>query len=854
MLLLVMALERQQSGSAHPPVSHHNKGTQLRFNLDVRTHPTNLAAQYTNPSPIVIQKISTPHNKSADNLAAEDFLQNSCSSASFSIVSEERLNLAVQLAKRDVRRKHLGEKAESKTQAQPTYRISTAGTSNNADKVRRKPPSREQTANSPRKHEVTRSGARVYVYTPDRSRIDMGVSDSPPTRDPGPGEGPKKGVDPSEHEVRRLQKELHTYMQKIEELAKKDHHGDPLDPSEEVRGRIRQQERAARSARMLYVLQQQVKEIQEDLEKLSPQKIKHTKKSRTMSRLATVHRGAIRALQVFITQLSERGEQQIPSLYKELGHLIRQLSLCTAKLGTGSDPAASNLIIAILQQVEDLDVLLEAKMAADAGGPLPDAAPSRAPPAVKISRNKASPFRDIHYPRPVHKEVARKESRIRVNRRLVVDDPPESMSIAVQTELEQQPPSPERRSALRSGLEALIEAGHLKGLHRRGVAQNKSKGVLIPQRPKGFRQQRKTDLSQRSRFQEKTVSFRLKENRPVVKEKKTPWVPPNPTSPSASPKRVSWNTETKSFNASPNKKMDQIDSVKKRGVDKEDKENEDSRLAWLDSETARRLQQLDSLYREEIAHISNLREEASAARRLPYEPYPSNTVARQQLTEDILSEKEKDKSLKELINRKEYLHSYQQPDDELEAMIQKMEEMEKYQEGVRQRFTQIVYSDPEFWAQEEKERSHAVIYERPQSPHPIRITKPVGLREPVVDILLEDPFEGDSLQIHKEELARRSPYHIAQPPLERTKGLLRLSVPSQMLQSIHNYTENFDRHLRLASHEEVGGFNPWRITESLAEELINDALGEVAAELQDLCEGYAEAVFTSEFMEPTESN
>lgn len=71
-----------------------------------------------------------------------------------------------------------------------------------------------------------------------------------------------------------------------------------------------------------------------------------------MSRLATVHRGAIRALQVFISQLSERGEQQIPSLYKELGHLIRQLSLCTAKLETGSDPAASNLIIAILQQVE----------------------------------------------------------------------------------------------------------------------------------------------------------------------------------------------------------------------------------------------------------------------------------------------------------------------------------------------------------------------------------------------------------------------------------------------------------------------------------------------------------------------
>lgn len=41
---------------------------------------------------------------------------------------------------------------------------------------------------------------------------------------------------------------------------------------------------------------------------------------------------------------------------------------------------------------------------------------------------------------------------------------------------------------------------------------------------------------------------------------------------------------------------------------------------------------------------------------------------------------------------------------------------------------------------------------------------------------------------------------------------------------------------------------------SLAEELMNDALGEVAAELHGLCDEYAEAVFTSEFMEPAENN
>lgn len=40
---------------------------------------------------------------------------------------------------------------------------------------------------------------------------------------------------------------------------------------------------------------------------------------------------------------------------------------------------------------------------------------------------------------------------------------------------------------------------------------------------------------------------------------------------------------------------------------------------------------------------------------------------------------------------------------------------------------------------------------------------------------------------------------------------------------------------------------------SLAEELMSEALGDVAAEFQDVCEEYAEAVFTSEFLQPIQS-
>ncbi len=40
------------------------------------------------------------------------------------------------------------------------------------------------------------------------------------------------------------------------------------------------------------------------------------------------------------------------------------------------------------------------------------------------------------------------------------------------------------------------------------------------------------------------------------------------------------------------------------------------------------------------------------------------------------------------------------------------------------------------------------------------------------------------------------------------------------------------------------------VSRSLADELTAEALADVAAEFQDVCEEYAEAVFTSEFLQP----
>lgn len=67
-----------------------------------------------------------------------------------------------------------------------------------------------------------------------------------------------------------------------------------------------------------------------------------------MNRLAAAHRGTLRVLQFAVNQLSDPSHAKVPPYYKELGKLIRMLSLCSAKV-----EAERNLETAdILQKLE----------------------------------------------------------------------------------------------------------------------------------------------------------------------------------------------------------------------------------------------------------------------------------------------------------------------------------------------------------------------------------------------------------------------------------------------------------------------------------------------------------------------
>uniref|UniRef100_A0A3B3UR05 KIAA0753 ortholog n=1 Tax=Poecilia latipinna TaxID=48699 RepID=A0A3B3UR05_9TELE len=300
----------------------------LLFNEAIPVSVVNRATRVGPPAPIVIERL-LPRLEMREST---DSLRSSRSSRSFTVLSEERLQAAVKLAKRDLRRRHLGSLA--KTSPKHLQDASLFETSD------------VELLQAP-------IGAKQRPSKKNPSSLMPGVGQSPPTRDPGirQMEGGKPGH--LSNEIRKLQNELETYIRKVEELANRGEQlEESLDPEEQIKLEIRRQKQAARSARIIYVLQRQVKEIQDDIEKLKREKMWETKKSVAVGRLAAAHRGALRALQVVIHQLSDRPHSKVPPHYKELGQLIRQLSLCSAKVEVDQGSAVPETALDILQKLE----------------------------------------------------------------------------------------------------------------------------------------------------------------------------------------------------------------------------------------------------------------------------------------------------------------------------------------------------------------------------------------------------------------------------------------------------------------------------------------------------------------------
>lgn len=858
--------------------------TQLQFNSAVSPSVLNRATLVGPPSPIVIEKL-LPRTERQDDLE-------SCSSSlRLSVLSEERLQAAVKLAKKDLQKKRQESINRSSLEQEETTQIIIPERTN-TDNV---PPVVSPKMAGPRKQ--IKTGAHVLVYTPQKPNSQIKQTQTPIKN---------LIVNSSEpqltQEIRKLQKELSTYVQRIEQLANTECVVEALEPDEKQRMEIRRQEQAARSARMIYVLQQQVKEIKEDLDKLRSQNIKHTKKSRPMERLAAVHRGAVRAMQVFINQLSDPSENRVPTHCKELGQLIRQLSLCSAKVEVGQGSAVPETALDILQKLETLDSALSKQETTKKR----DVNLQNVNPVEKTSIQVRA--RSMSPPRPARAPAERNSRR---PRKPADAKKPASSRLAGKSHRTSQALLKERNEVLKAGLESLIHNQKLKEAEAQKT--NKTTSAI------GQDHVKQAGHVRDANFQQPTVSSLLRENQVPQKESSVPWIPTSPHSPPR-PRAAPNRPEPRclfSPQKSPEKQKPQTTSsaqLSPSSPDRKQAQNETLRQAWLDRVTADRLRELNRLSKEEADRINKLRttvgsptqwaeraERAAKERIQPLLDQAQRVVgagsdrlrARLKVTDkaegrtDLLSEALLEDLLEDTAQALWVTHRQQVAETDaerklqgptLESMLLRMEEMERDQEEVRRRLAMVSYSDPLIW-----ERGTGVLSEppegqsphlstlslkrqtnatrntsisRPTSPQPIRLTKPAQNAPATADILLQKPVEigsaSDMPILYDESLTPNDPSNPVPAGGVSTRGVY-LTVPASMQKRIQKYRENHDAFLRLISHEALGSFNPWAIADSLADELMSEALAEVAAEFQDVCEEYAEAVFTSEFLQPVQS-
>lgn len=206
--------------------------TQLQFNRNVPAVPENLSLRFSNPHPIIIEKLKLSNDQR--NLAESDD-PSVRSSGMFSVISEERLKLAIHLAKRDIKRRQLEEQAKQQVFGDAVNKSLLAQKSQEqknkvSESLEKKSGLEFQTRLKchqklvqPPKMKTTTSDTKVYLYTPNEGMLIPAVLGSSLTHNTRPD--PKTNVKIKENknifEIQRLQKELRSCVQKIENLTKK---------------------------------------------------------------------------------------------------------------------------------------------------------------------------------------------------------------------------------------------------------------------------------------------------------------------------------------------------------------------------------------------------------------------------------------------------------------------------------------------------------------------------------------------------------------------------------------------------------------------------------------------------------
>uniref|UniRef100_A0A3B3XVN4 Uncharacterized protein n=1 Tax=Poecilia mexicana TaxID=48701 RepID=A0A3B3XVN4_9TELE len=774
--------------------------TKLLFNEAIPVSVVNRATRVGPPAPIVIERLlpRLEMRESTDSLR---------SSRSFTVLSEERLQAAVKLAKRDLRRRHLGSLAKtSPKHLQDASVFETSDVELLQELVAA--PGKQESNIATSKEKKAPIGAKQRPSKKNPSLM-PGVGQSPPTRDPGLRqiEGGKQGH--LSNEIRKLQNELETYIRKVEELANRGEQlEESLDPEEQIKLEIRRQKQAARSARIIYVLQRQ---------------------SVAVGRLAAAHRGALRALQVVIHQLSDRPHSKVPPHYKELGQLIRQLSLCSAKVEVDQGSAVPETALDILQKLEILDSALSKHET------LEKLQAQTRPPRRRSPHRSASPTTGPH-------------------------------SLSMLAALgPHRPANP--RGSVRDGrkvfLPKLKPSSHqplVAGVHNVGQQRELQR---LPQ-PNANHQsrrhpgRRKADAMKMrdAGFRQPTVSSQLRVSQLPQREKSVPWMPTSPHSPPQQQAPQRWRPEPRCL-FSPVKPPPSPSGEQQAG-----RQSEAERRVSAATQQAAPKEATRTSYQEEMTtQLSE--EEAPRIQRLRSEDVFQNQWAEgaehgaREGSQRLSGETQQEGVAKNKPDRSRRIRLPEHADEmaagdhvrlvehqevdllkdtapdawtvntgmgdmtwrglqasTLESMLLRMEEIQREEEEVRRRFASIAYSDPLYWDRSRTTGSQPLAPgSRPASPQPIRLTRPVLKQTTAADIILEKPietgflFESSPTEVQTQDQHLPTNKILPNDGAERSRTVL--SVPGSTLKNIRQYKEDYNAYLGAGSQGAIDSFNTW---------------------------------------------
>uniref|UniRef100_A0A3B3Z1N5 Uncharacterized protein n=1 Tax=Poecilia mexicana TaxID=48701 RepID=A0A3B3Z1N5_9TELE len=765
--------------------------TKLLFNEAIPVSVVNRATRVGPPAPIVIERLlpRLEMRESTDSLR---------SSRSFTVLSEERLQAAVKLAKRDLRRRHLGSLAKtSPKHLQDASVFETSDVELLQELVAA--PGKQESNIATSKEKKAPIGAKQRPSKKNPSLM-PGVGQSPPTRDPGLRqiEGGKQGH--LSNEIRKLQNELETYIRKVEELANRGEQlEESLDPEEQIKLEIRRQKQAARSARIIYVLQRQVKEIQDDIEKLKREKMWETKK-------------------ILDSALSKH--ETLEKLQAQTRPPRRRSPHRSASPTTG--PHSLSMLAAL--------------------GPHRPANPRG---SVRDGRKVFLPKLKPSSHQPLVAGVH---------------------NVGQQREL-QRLPQP--------------NANHQSRRH-----PGRRKADAMKMRDAGFRQP--------------TVSSQLRVSQLPQREKSVPWMPTSPHSPPQQQAPQRWRPEPRCL-FSPVKPPPSPSGEQQAG-----RQSEAERRVSAATQQAAPKEATRTSYQEEMTtQLSE--EEAPRIQRLRSEDVFQNQWAEgaehgaREGSQRLSGETQQEGVAKNKPDRSRRIRLPEHADEmaagdhvrlvehqevdllkdtapdawtvntgmgdmtwrglqasTLESMLLRMEEIQREEEEVRRRFASIAYSDPLYWDRSRTTGSQPLAPgSRPASPQPIRLTRPVLKQTTAADIILEKPietgflFESSPTEVQTQDQHLPTNKILPNDGAERSRTVL--SVPGSTLKNIRQYKEDYNAYLGAGSQGAIDSFNTWAAADSVAEELLSEALADVAKEFQDVVEEYAEAVFTSEFLWPVHS-